>query len=178
MATKGGAAANVATRIAGASGGTRNLPGTLGLLQTQDLAHFADQLLSAFQRSAGPQRRRIDRVDRSAAQSLVHVADVRLDIGRRHQDRTGASGHDSPCRFGTVHHRHDHVHQDQVGPILLASFDRLLTVLGQPGHLRIRHRLDDAAEDLRSHAQVIHYRDSHPSRSSMRSRTVVMKVSS
>ena len=31
---------------------------------------------------------------------------------------------------------------------MLAAFDRLLTVLGQPGHLRIRHRLDDAAEHL------------------------------
>ena len=81
------------------------------------------------------------------------------------------------ARLGAIHMRHEEIHQDQVGAILLRLRHRLHAVGGLPCDRMARQALHNATECLAGRSNVVDNRDSHVG-SPIRSTIVSMNVSS
>ena len=112
----------------------------------------------------GPERRRVDRVERAVAHRLIHLAQVPAHRRRDHQDRARRLAHDPPRRLDPVDPRHEQVHQDQVGRVLPRHRDRLGAVAGRPDDLVLRRRQHHPAQRLASQHGVVDDPDSHGGR--------------
>ena len=99
--------------------------------QLADHVELAEQRRRAGELAPRAEDRGVHRVERAVAHRLVDLADVPADRGGHHQDRTRPFVHDPPRGLDAVHHRHEQVHEDDVGPLAPRHRHRLLAVAWQ-----------------------------------------------
>ncbi len=133
--------------------------------------HLGEQRTSSVERMGGSELRRVDGVERAIPHCRKHAPGMVFDIGGDDQDRTGSLGHDPSGRLDAIHHRHDQVHQHQIGQRGRAHPHRFGAVGSGPQHLMLGGGGDDPAQRLQRGGRIVDDRDLHGVAVPMRSTT-------
>ncbi|MNN66234.1 hypothetical protein D3C81_1817990 [compost metagenome] len=96
------------------------------------------------------------------AHGLEHAVHVLLAVDGDDDDGTRRLGHDQPGRLHTIHHRHDEVHENQVGRCLGTLAHGLGTIAGHPDHLMRRLQGQGPAQRFYRHGHIVDDGDLHP----------------
>ncbi len=96
------------------------------------------------------------------AHGLEHPVHVLLAVDRDNDDGAGRFGHDPPGRLDAIHHRHDQVHENQVGSVLGAFAHGFSAIAGHPDHLVRRLEGQGPAQRLYRHGHIVDDGDLHP----------------
>jgi hypothetical protein len=139
---------------------------------------LAGELGGALDAAVEAEARGCHRVERAAAERLVHLADVAAHRGGHDEHRARRLPHDLARGHDAVDARHDEIHQDEIGPIARALRDRLVAVARHPRDLGARDAAHRAAQRFDRQGDVVHDCDPHSVAPPMRSRTAAASVSS
>ena len=115
---------------------------------------------------------RLDGVECTITKCVKYFRDVTGDRRSHDEDWAGRLPHDLSSGFDPVDARHDHVHEDQIGPVATGERNRLAAAEGSPGHLVTSARHNRAAEGLAGQLQVVDDRNPHSIASPIKSETV------
>ena len=146
--------------------------------QTTHRSDLGQQLITALGRPVHPKHRRIDGIERPQPHGLEYLGGIPLHRRRDHNDGTGRALHDAPGRLDAIHHRHDQIHQNQIGLVVATAPHRFGAVVGHPGDLVARHRLEHPPQPLHGHLGVVDYGNSHDFASPINSITTFRRLSS
>ena len=143
-----------------------------------DVGQFRQERGAGLRRRARRPAPACHGVEGPVTEGLADQGVVARHRRRDHEDRAGTTLHDLPRGLRPVHSRHQQVHQDDVGRVLLALADRLFAAGRGPGDGMLGLAAHDPPQGLRGDPQVVDDRDPHASASPISSRTAWIKVSS